>query len=51
MSYPPHKPHHTHGADENDPEPGALPVEPDDGAPGPSTPIDPEEDGAPAPEV
>jgi hypothetical protein len=36
----PHKPHHTRSEDD-DPQPGALPVEPDKG----STPPDPPEDG------
>ncbi len=50
MSHTPHKPHE-HGGQDQDPEPGGLPVDPDDGAPGPSTPIDPEHDGAPPPEI
>jgi len=49
MSHTPRKPHH-HGEDESDPEPGSMPVEPDSNAPQPSTPTDPEHDGAPPPE-
>ncbi|WP_156373241.1 hypothetical protein [Pseudorhodoferax sp. Leaf267] len=46
-----HRTPHHHGADEGAPEPGGMPVEPDDGAPIPGMPTEPEPGGDPAPEV
>ena len=42
--YKPHKPQPTHDVDIDDPEPGMLPVDPDDGATPPMIPEDPEHD-------
>ena len=48
----PHKNHRTHAEQaEDDPEPGMLPVEPDEGLIPPAVPLDREHDGGADPEV
>lgn len=48
----PHKPHRTQAEQaEEDPEPGMLPVEPDQGATPPAIPADPEHDRLVDPEA
>jgi hypothetical protein len=46
-----HKPHPNHDVDIEDPEPGMLPIDPDDGATPPIIPEDPEHDRVVDPEV
>ncbi len=46
-----HRPPHRHGEDDGLPEPGGMPVEPDNGAPVPGLPAEPEPGGDTAPEV
>lgn len=51
-THTPHKTHRTHGEDaEIDPEPGMLPVEPDEGMVQPAIPTDPEHDRLVDPEA
>jgi hypothetical protein len=51
-THTPHKTHRTHGEDaEIDPEPGILPVEPDEGMVQPAIPADPEHDRLVDPEA
>ncbi|MES2992143.1 MAG: hypothetical protein V4844_12030 [Pseudomonadota bacterium] len=48
----PQKPHRTNGEKaEDDPEPGMLPVEPDQGPVSPAIPVDPEHERIVDPEV
>lgn len=42
-----HRPPHHRGEDDSTPEPGQMPVEPDDGAPDPALPSEPAPDGPP----
>jgi len=52
MSIPtPHKPHRTHTDDADDPDPGLLPVDPDEGMIPPHIPADPEHDRMVDPEA
>ncbi len=44
-----HRPPHHHGEDDGVPEPGGLPVPPDDGGAMPGLPTEPEPGGDPAP--
>ena len=50
-NHTPHKPHHRHAEDEDDPEPGMLPVEPDTGPIPPIVPADHEHERDADPEV
>lgn len=51
-SHLPHKSHRTPAEEaEDDPEPGMLPVEPDEGVVSPSIPADPEHDRVVDPEA
>ena len=51
-THTPRKPHHTPADQaENDPEPGMLPVEPDQGPVPPAIPADPEHDRLVDPEA
>ena len=51
-THTPHKPHRTHAEEaEIDPEPGMLPVEPDEGVVPPAIPTDPEHDRMVDPEA
>ena len=47
----PHKPHRSHTEDTDDPEPGLLPVEPDQGPVPDGIPADPEHDRTVDPEA
>ena len=47
----PRKPHRHHGEDADDPEPGSMPVEPDQGPVPPIIPDDPEHDRIVDPEA
>lgn len=47
----PRKPHRHHGEESDDPEPGALPVDPDQGPVPPIVPDDPEHDRVVDPEA
>ena len=47
----PHKPHHKSQDEDDDPEPGLLPVDPDTGPLQPALPSDPEHDRDAGPEV
>ncbi len=44
MSHAPHKPHHRDAEEGDDPEPGSMPVDPDQGPVPPVIPGDPEHD-------
>ena len=48
---PPHKSHRTHSEEAADPEPGMLPVDPDQGPVPPIIPADPEHDRLVDPEA
>ena len=50
-SHTPRKPHRHHGAESDDPEPGSMPVEPDQGPVPPVVPNDPEHDRIVDPEA
>jgi len=50
-THAPRKPHHTQVEELEDPEPGQLPVEPDEGPVSPHIPTDPEHDRVVDPEA
>jgi hypothetical protein len=51
LSHSSHKPHRTHANEPDDPEPGSLPVDPDQGPVPPIIPGDPEHDRVVDPEA
>jgi len=50
-THAPRKPHHTHVEDRDDPEPGQLPIDPDEGPVAPLLPTDPAHDPPVDPEA
>ena len=51
LTHASHKPHRPHTSEPDDPEPGALPVDPDQGPMPPILPEDGEHEGVVDPEV
>ena len=51
LTHTSHKPHRTHANESDDPEPGSVPVDPDQGPVPPIIPGDPEHDRVVDPEA